>query len=143
MVSKLRAERIGERIREELSQILLMEVSDPRLGGLSVTGVEVDRELAFATVYISSIEGSERWPEAREGLEHASNFLRHELSQRIELRVFPRLRFRWDPTFEQAEHIEKLFAQIQEEERQRQENMQKEARQSNEDSQQEEDQASG
>ena len=115
MVSKTRTQRIGDRIREELSEMLLMEVSDPRLQGISVTDVEVDRELAYASVYISALEGEQRWQEILDGLEHAQGFLRHELSQRIDLRSFPRLRFRWDPTLERAEKIERLIASIHEE----------------------------
>lgn len=119
MVSKLRAERISQRIREELSQMLLMEISDPRLVGLSVTDVTIDRELAYAEVFISALEGSERWSEIKEGLDSANGFLRHELAQRIDLRAFPRLRFRWDSTFERVERIEKLFHQIEAEDVQR------------------------
>jgi ribosome-binding factor A len=115
VVSKLRLQRINDRIREELSEILLQEVSDPRLEGISVTDVKVDRELAYADIYISALEGNERWKEIHEGLEHAQGFLRHELSQRIELRVFPHLRFRWDATFERAERIEQLIASLHEE----------------------------
>jgi ribosome-binding factor A len=116
VVSKLRLQRINDRIREELSAMLLQEVSDPRLEGISITDVKVDRELAYGEVFVSALEGSERWPEIHEGLESAQGFLRHELSQRIELRVFPRLRFRWDPTFERAERIEQLIASLHEEE---------------------------
>ena len=112
MVSKLRLQRINDRIREELSEILLQEVSDPRLVGISITDVKVDRELAYADVFVSALEGSERWQEIHEGLQHAQGFLRRELSQRVELRVFPRLRFRWDPTFERAERIEQLIASL-------------------------------
>ena len=112
MVSKLRLQRINERIREELSEMLLQEVSDPRLEGISITDVKVDRELAYADVFVSALEGSERWQEIHEGLQHAQGFLRRELSQRVELRVFPRLRFRWDPTFERAERIEQLIASL-------------------------------
>jgi ribosome-binding factor A len=115
VVSKLRLQRINDRIREELSEMLLQEVSDPRLEGISVTDVKVDRELAYADVYISALEGSERWKDIHEGLEHAQGFLRHGLSQRVELRVFPRLRFRWDPTFERAERIEQLIASLRDE----------------------------
>lgn len=96
--------------------MFLQEVSDPRLYGISVTDVTVDRELAYASVYISALEGHERWDEIREGLESAAGYLRHELTQRIELRVFPRLRFHWDPTFERAERIEQLFASLHESE---------------------------
>ena len=112
MVSKTRKQRISERIREELSEMLLQEVSDPRLNGLSVTDVEVDRELAYANIYVSALEGSSRAQEILEGLEHAQGFLRRELSQRIELRTFPRLRFHWDATYEKAEKIEQLIAEL-------------------------------
>lgn len=95
--------------------MLLTRVNDPRLEGISVTDVKVDRELAYADIYISAVEGIERSKEILEGLEHASGFLRHELAERIELRVFPRLRFRWDPTPENADHIERLLAQLRSE----------------------------
>ena len=112
MVSKTRKQRISERIREELSEMLLQEVSDPRLSGISVTDVEVDRELAYANIYVSALEGSSRAQEILDGLEHAQGFLRRELSQRIELRTFPRLRFHWDPTYERAEKIERLITEL-------------------------------
>ncbi len=113
MVSKLRAQRIADRVREELSEMLLHEISDPRLVGVSVTDVTIDRELAFANIYVSAVEGSERAQEILEGLEHAQGFIRRELSHRIELRTFPKLRFHWDPTFERADHIEHLLASLQ------------------------------
>jgi ribosome-binding factor A len=118
LVSKTRAIRISERIREELSEMLIQEISDPRLDGISVTDVRIDRELAYADVYVSAWEGSERSLEVLEGLQHAQGHLRHELSQRIELRTFPRLRFHWDPTFEKAERIERLLASLHQEESQ-------------------------
>lgn len=112
MVSKLRLQRIADRLREELSEMLLQDISDPRLAGISVTDVKVDRELAFADIYISAFEGSERAADILEGLRHAQGFIRRELSQRVDLRTFPRLRFHWDPTFERAEHIERLLASL-------------------------------
>lgn len=116
MVSTQRAERIAERIREELSEILLYEVSDPRLSGIYITDVLIDRELAYANIYVSAVEGSSRAEEIISGLLHAKGFMRYELSQRIELRTFPDLRFHWDPTLEKAEKIEQIIAQIHEEE---------------------------
>jgi len=116
VVSKLRSQRIADRIREELSEILLQEISDPRLDGISITDVTVDRELTVAEVYFSALEGSQRAQEIQAGLQHAQGFLRRALSQRIELRVFPRLRFHFDPTFERAERIERLIATLHSEE---------------------------
>jgi ribosome-binding factor A len=112
VVSKLRSQRIADRLREELSEMLIQEVADPRVAGASVTDVTIDRELAYADIYVSAVEGSSRSQEILEGLQHAAGFLRKELSQRVELRTFPRLRFHWDPTPERAEHIEHLFASL-------------------------------
>ena len=90
--------------------MLIHEVSDPRLKQIFVTGIKVDRELAFAEVYVSAVEGASRAEEVLAGLESASGFLRRALSTRVELRAFPKLRFHWDPTPENADHIEKLLA---------------------------------
>ncbi len=92
--------------------MLIREISDPRLQQIFVTDVRVDRELAFADIYVSAVEGKERSEEILAGLESASSFMRRTLAGRIELRTFPRLRFHWDPTPENADHIEKLLAQL-------------------------------
>ena len=116
MVSKLRIQRISDRIREDLSELLLQQVSDPRLGGVSITDVKVDRDLGYADIYYSAIEGSSRAADIQAGFEHSQGYLRRSLAQRIELRVFPRLRFHWDPTFERAERIEQIIASLHENE---------------------------
>jgi phosphoesterase RecJ-like protein len=108
LVSKTRLTKISERIREDLSEILLMESNDPRLKGITITGAEVDKELAYADIYVCAIEGIQRSQEVLTGLEHAQGYLRTELAHRMELRVFPRLRFHWDPTFEHADQIEEF-----------------------------------
>ena len=92
--------------------MVIKEIADPRLDGISITDVKVDRELAYADIFVSAIEGSIRAKEVISGLEHASGFIRKSLSDRIELRVFPRLRFHWDPTPERADHIEALLASL-------------------------------
>ncbi len=112
MPSKIRLQRISDRLRQELSELLLQEIHDPRLRQIFVTDVRVDRELAYADIYVSAVEGSARSAEILEGLEHASGYLRRELAARVELRVFPRLRFHWDPTPENADHIERLLASL-------------------------------
>jgi ribosome-binding factor A len=61
-------------------------------------------------VYVSAVEGASRSGEILAGLNSASGFLRRELSARVELRSFPKLIFHWDPTPENADHIEKLLA---------------------------------
>jgi len=117
MPTPVRLQRIADRIRQELSEMLIREISDPRLHQIFITDVEVDRELAFAEIYVSAVEGSTRSAEILEGLEHACGFLRRQLAARIELRAFPRLRFHWDPTPENADHIEHLLADLRKNER--------------------------
>jgi ribosome-binding factor A len=112
MPSGIRLQRIADRIRQELSEMLIREISDPRLQQIFVTDVRVDKELAFADIYVSAVEGAERSKEVLAGLKSATGFIRRVLSQRIELRTFPRLRFHWDPTPENADHIEKLLNQL-------------------------------
>lgn len=115
MVSKLRMQRISDRIREELSEMLIHEVKDPRLSGVNITDVKVDRELAFADVFVSAIEGSQRADDILSGFQHSSGYFRSELANRIDLRIFPRLRFHWDATLERAENIEHLIASLHDE----------------------------
>jgi ribosome-binding factor A len=118
MPSPLRLTRIGDRFLKELSEMLVKnEIHDPRLAGISITEVKVDRELSYAEIYVSAVEGISRSKEILEGLESASGFIRKSLSDRIELRSFPRLRFHWDVTPERADRIEQLLASIREEEK--------------------------
>lgn len=93
--------------------MLVMErIHDPRLSGIFITDVTVDRELAYADIYVSAIEGIERSKEVLEGLTSASGYIRRELAAQIELRVFPRLKFHWDNTPENADKIERMLAEI-------------------------------
>ena len=116
MPSEIRLKKISDRIYQDMSEMLVMEISDPRLSGVTVTDVKVDREFAYANIYVSAVEGHERAEEILEGLERAKGFIRSRLASKIQLRVFPRLRFHWDSTPEQADHIEKLFKAIRDQE---------------------------
>ncbi|MBM3180058.1 MAG: 30S ribosome-binding factor RbfA [Chloroflexi bacterium] len=114
MPSGIRLQRIADRVKQELAQMLIRELSDPRLKQIFVTDVKIDRELAFADIYISAVEGASRSADILAGLESASGFIRRILASRVEVRAFPRLRFHWDPTPEHADHIEKIMAEIRE-----------------------------
>ena len=116
MPSGLRLQRIADRIRLELSETLIREIQDPRLHLIYVTDVKIDRELAYADIYVSAVEGVSRSKDVLAGLESASGFIRRTLASRVELRAFPRLRFHWDMTPENADHVEKLLADLREKE---------------------------
>jgi len=114
MPSGIRLQRIADRIRQEMSQMLIHELNDPRLHQIFVTDVKVDRELAYADVFVSALEGTGRSKDVLAGLESASGFIKRTLASRVELRAFPQLRFHWDVTPENADHIEKLLAGLRE-----------------------------
>lgn len=114
MPGPIRLQRIADRIREDISELLLREIRDPRLHGVYVTDVRIDRELRYADIYVSTVDGSQRSHEVLEGLEASSGFIRRILTQNIHLRAFPRLRFHWDDTPQRAEHIERLLREIRE-----------------------------
>ena len=115
MPSDIRLKRIQDQIQRVLTQILENQVNDPRVQGVYVTDVTVDRELDYANIYVSSLEGPSQADEILEGLSNASGFIRYALSQEIELRVMPKLRFFWDETPEKADRIESLLSELREE----------------------------
>lgn len=110
MTSKARARRVADRIQEELAGLLIREVSDPRLSLVTITDVEVDRELAVANVYV--VTDDDRRQDVLEGLARARGFLRSRLAARIPLRTFPELRFHWDPSEVNARRIEALLDEL-------------------------------
>lgn len=115
MTSAARARRIGERMAEELAEILQRETADPRLAGVTVTGVDVDRELAYATVHVTASMASEQAEDILAALRQARGFLRSELARRIPLRTFPDLRFRWDASVEHGARIEQILESLKKE----------------------------
>lgn len=115
MPTPLRMKRINDRIKEVLSILLISRIDDPRLAGVSVTDVKVDRELDFANIYVSSLDGAKSSREVIAALNHARGYLKHEIAQEVDLRIMPRLRFFWDPTPERADRIDTLLAQLCEE----------------------------
>jgi len=115
MATKARARKVAERIQEELADILMRNVADPRLAMVTITAVDVDRELAYAQIYVVASGDDERMDEVLAGLEGAQGYLRSQLAVRIQLRSFPQLRFRWDASHERGARIEELLDSLQEE----------------------------
>jgi ribosome-binding factor A len=115
MPSDIRLKRIQDQMKRVLTEILENQVNDPRVEGVYVTDVTVDRELDFANIYVSSLEGKSRAEEILEGLSTASGFIRYTLSQEVDLRVMPKFRFFWDETPEKADRIESLLAELRNE----------------------------
>lgn len=104
-----RQQRVSDRIRQELADLLERRTEDPRLYGLTITGVEVTQDLKLAFIYVSSLAGVEGSREALAGLQHAKGFFRRELARRIDMRIVPDLIFRWDASLETGERISRIL----------------------------------
>ena len=107
-----RQQRVADRVREEMADLLERRTEDPRLRGLTITSVEVTQDLKQAFIYVSSLAGVAGSQEALAGLEHAKKFFRHELARRIDLRIVPELVFRWDASLETGERISRILDEL-------------------------------
>ena len=115
-MSKLRAEKLQALIKQEMSNMLIRDVKDPRVKFVTVTGVEVSNDLSYAKIYVSLYGSEEQQAEAWKGLQSALGFFRREIARRIELRVAPVLSFHKDTSMEYSAHIESILHELKTEE---------------------------
>lgn len=118
-MSQLRIEKIQELMKQEISQIILQELKDPRIGFVTVTQVEVTRDLSSAKVFVSIMGDEEQITKCWKGLNSSLGFIRREVGQRIRLRVTPELKFVLDKSLDYSDHIQKLLLQIERDEKNR------------------------
>jgi ribosome-binding factor A len=104
-----RSRRIAEQVQRELSDIIRLELKDPRIGMITLTDVEVTRDNAHARVYFTLLGGESRVEEAREGLQHAAGYLRSQLARRLNIRVVPQLHFEYDASVERGARLSQLI----------------------------------
>jgi len=109
-----RSRRVGELIQRELATMLARDVKDPRLVFVSITAVDVTRDLGLAKVFYTVINANDDTinqskEKVHEGLTKAAGFLRYELGQRIKLRVVPRLEFRYDESVLRGAQLTQLI----------------------------------
>jgi len=112
-----RTRRIGEQMQRELAQLLQREMRDPRLSAVTLSGVEVSRDLSLAKVYYTVMPEKLTVDEAQKALEKASGFLRHALGERMIIRNVPRLRFIYDETLVKGTELANLIDQAVAEDR--------------------------
>lgn len=110
-VSVPRSERIREEFKRETSDIL-RKMKDPRIGFVSVTDVELSRDLRHAKIFVSIYGDEEEKQTTLAALTHAQGFVRTELGQRIRLRYTPEITFRLDDSIERGDRINRLLREI-------------------------------
>lgn len=108
----LRTRRVGDQIQRDLSELIRDSVRDPRLGSVTVSEVDVSRDLGHAQVYVTALASS---PEDSQAcvrlLQRAAPFLRRELGRRLRLRTIPQLHFHYDPSFDRGAALSTLIDQ--------------------------------
>lgn len=104
-----RSRRIAEQIQRELSDIIRLEMKDPRVGMITITDVEVTPDYAHAKVFFTLLGDAARVEATTGALQHAAGFLRSELAHRLKLRIVPQLRFEYDVSVERGTRLSRLI----------------------------------
>jgi len=112
MAQSTRNRRVGEQMQRELALLIQQELKDPRLGMITVSGVEVTRDFAHAKVFVTVLSDDAAQVDlSLEGLRHAAGFLRRELGRRMQLRTIPELHFTHDTSVERGARLSALIDQ--------------------------------
>jgi ribosome-binding factor A len=104
-----RAARIADQIQRDLSDLIRQEVKDPRVGSVTITAVEVNRDLSHAKIYVSSLAQVTSTEQSVEALQHAAGFLRRQLSRTLKIRSVPQLQFLYDASVERGVRLSHLI----------------------------------
>ncbi|MCA1009276.1 MULTISPECIES: 30S ribosome-binding factor RbfA [Halobacillus] len=111
-MNDLRANRVGEQMKKELSDIIGKKIKDPRVGFVTVTEVKVTGDLQQAKVYISVLGDEKQKHDTLVGLAKAKGFIRSEIGQRIRLRKTPEIMFEFDEAIERGNRIETILRDL-------------------------------
>ena len=113
MNSSNRISRINDEILKEISQIIRLEVKDPRISSMtSVIRVDTTPDLKYCKVFVSVLGNEEEKQSVMKGLKNAGGFIRHLLAERVNLRFTPQLQFKLDESTEYAIHMSQLMEQV-------------------------------
>lgn len=107
-----RSEKVADLIQEEISQMLVKTIKDPRVGFVTITKVTVSDDCRLAKVYFSVAGTLEERERSKKGLDSAKGYVRRELGRRMRLRYTPEIMFQFDPSIEYAIHIGEVIQQL-------------------------------
>jgi ribosome-binding factor A len=106
-----RTSRVSQQVQKELARILQQEVKDPRIGMVTISGVDVTRDLAYAKVFVTFLTvGDQTNDESLEGLNAAAGYIRRLLGKAMRLRIVPEVRFCFDSTLTEGLRISELVS---------------------------------
>ena len=104
-----RPERVAEMVLRELSQLLMRDLKDPRLRGVTLTRVKMSDDLRHGRVFFSHLEGHAHAAESAQGVRSAGGFIRGQIGRALQLRYAPELVFEFDPGLENAARVDSLL----------------------------------
>jgi ribosome-binding factor A len=110
-----RPERLAKLIREQISEIIREDVSDPRIGFVSITQVDISPDLENARIFVSILGDEEKKQEAMKGLESATSFIRGKLGHMLELREVPKISFIRDDSLEKGSRVLGIMGKLEKE----------------------------
>ena len=111
----LRVKRVAEAIKEEASLTITQQLSDPRLGFVTVTKVKISRDLRDAVIYISIMGGSSERSKTLHALADAAGFVKRAVGDRLKMRFTPSIRFEFDDGIDKSIRVAELLRQASEE----------------------------
>lgn len=115
-MSKIKVERLQETILRDVSNIIQKELSDQKVGFVTVTDVRVTSDLENATIYVNFLGSDAREEAGLKALEHAKGFIRTELAKKLDIKKVPELAFKIDNSLEEGNKIEEIIKEINTEE---------------------------
>ena len=115
-MARLRVEKVQEAIQHEISNMLLLDIKDPRIKLVTITGVNLTEDMSQAKVFVSLYGSAEEQEQAWKALNNAKGFMRTEIAKRIRLRFAPELILKKDTSWEYGAHIDNLLRQIKDNE---------------------------
>jgi ribosome-binding factor A len=110
-----RPTRVGEQIREDLTELLAREVHDPGIGFLTITRVQVTSDLQIARVYYTTLGDAPARKQTSRALERATPFLRRQLGRRLRLKRVPEIQFQFDENVERLDRVERILQELKSE----------------------------
>ena len=116
MLAGKRVQRVGDQILREIAVLLLEKVKDPRVRGVTLTGIRLSNDLKEARIFYSFMGDAGELKRIHGGLESAKGFIKREIGLRLALRYVPAITFVHDSSLERASQMEKIFEKLRRDE---------------------------
>jgi len=115
MLAGKREVRVGDQILRGIADVLTKKVKDPRVRGITITGINLSNDLRHARIFFSVLGDQHKVAEAQSGLESAKGYIKREIGIQYKLKYVPDIVFEFDPSLEKGERMERLFNKLREE----------------------------